>query len=267
MPTVNFVHLTFLSIFICFVSSLSFAQTGNTEMPTVIVQTAEPVAQEEGAPVPASEITLEANLVQIVLNDEHRQGVDWEAIVSDFHTLQLKKEDNPIWAEKKYRISIGTVSSEDYAVLLDALDTVGKMTQVSQDPAVLEPGTKQSLSFSLADANATGIRVDATLNSDAKAGLQLHLEPFIGIILKDAGRSTAVTLKAQTDMALKENTAIVIGGIIAEQEINKTHKFPLLGDLPLLGMVFRSHGKLMQKIETVVFLTPRFKAGSDDKEK
>ena len=40
------------------------------------------------------EITLEANVVQIILNDEHRGGVDWGAIVSDFHTALLKKEDD-----------------------------------------------------------------------------------------------------------------------------------------------------------------------------
>jgi len=47
-------------------------------------------------PVPPSPpttppITLEAKVVQIVLNDEHRDGVDWEAIVSDFHSLQLRR--------------------------------------------------------------------------------------------------------------------------------------------------------------------------------
>ena len=44
---------------------------------------------------PPDEVTLEANVVQIVLNDEHRAGVDWGAIVSDFHTAVLKKENDP----------------------------------------------------------------------------------------------------------------------------------------------------------------------------
>ena len=71
------------------------------------------------------EVTLEANVVQIILNDEHRGGVDWGAIVSDFHTAPLKKDNDPLWDDKKYRLSFGVVSQDDYAVLLDALDMVG----------------------------------------------------------------------------------------------------------------------------------------------
>ena len=52
----------------------------------------------------------------------------------------------------------------------------------------------------------------------------------------------------------------VIGGLIKEEEITRTHKFPLLGDLPLVGLVFRNQGRLMQKKETVVFLTVRANA-------
>src|SRR5580698_6216495 len=65
-----------------------------------------PVAQAE-AP---DEITLEANVVQIILNDEHRDGVDWGAIVSDFHTAPLLKTNDPLWNDKKYRLSFGTLS-------------------------------------------------------------------------------------------------------------------------------------------------------------
>ena len=80
----------------------------------------------------SDEVTLEANVVQIILNDEHRGGVDWGAIVSDFHTSLLKKENDPAWNDKKHRLSFGTVSQDDYAVLIDALDTVGQMCQFPQ---------------------------------------------------------------------------------------------------------------------------------------
>src|SRR5579862_2501497 len=90
---------------------------------------------------PSDEITLEANVVEIILNDEHRSGVDWGAIVSDFHTAPLKNESDPAWNDKKYRLSFGMLSQDDYAVLLDALDTVGQMSQFSQPPVKVVLGT------------------------------------------------------------------------------------------------------------------------------
>jgi len=216
-----------------------------------------------------AEVTLEIKAVQIVLNDEHRQGVDWEAIVSDFHTVQLKREEDPTWLDRRYKASVGTISGEDYAVLLDALDTVGAMTPIPQTSAVLAEGVQQTLTIALADNRAPGpIRIDV-LFSKSKDNTQLHIEPFIGEILKDGGRPLAVTLRGKTDVPLEDNTTIVLGGIISEHEITKTHKLPLLGSLPLVGSVFRSQGKLVQKTETMVFLTPRFKAvpSEEDKEK
>ena len=216
---------------------------------------------------PLNDVVMEANVVQIILNDEHRQGVDWEAIVSDFHTLQLKKLDNPVWADKKYKISVGTISGDDYSVLLDALDTVGKMTQNVQPPLIVTTDVKQDLEVTFGEGKGnSNIQVGLLLSKSTQGELQVHLEPHIGVLIKDDGfKPEVVTLKAQTDVDIKENTTIVVGGITSEREITKTHKFPLLGDLPLVGLVFRNRGRLMEKTETVIFLTPRFKAVAEDK--
>lgn len=205
------------------------------------------------------EITLDANAVQIVLNDEHRKGVDWEAIVSDFHTLQLKKEDNPIWSDKKFKISVGSLSKEDYGVLLDALDTVGQMTQTPQTSARLEVDAPQTMNMALPN-KAVDVRINVLLVDSQLRGPQLHVEPMISTVLHETGSPAAVTLKAGTEIDVEDGTTIVLGSITSEQEITKTHKFPLLGNLPIVGLVFRSQGRLMQKTETIIFLTPRIKA-------
>ena len=213
---------------------------------------------------PLSHVTMDANAVQIVLNDEHRQGVDWEAIVSDFHNVQLKMPDNPAWADKKYQVSVGTISNEDYAVLLDALDTVGHMTQNPQSTLTLPENSKQTLNVGLTDSKAGRVRLDAVL-VNTKDHSEIQLEPFVDVTLRDnSGKPVAVALKGQTAIPLQENTTVVIGGITSEQEITRTHKFPILGDLPIVGLVFRKQGRWMQKTETVVFLTPRPKAVQAD---
>jgi type II secretory pathway component GspD/PulD (secretin) len=192
---------------------------------------------------PPDEITLEANAVQIILNDEHRSGVDWGAIVSDFHTALLKKADDPAWNDKKYRLSFGTVSEDDYAVLLDALDMAGKMSQLPQAPIKLVSGAPAGINF-----EKQNIHVDLLLSRLKSGDLSLHIAPHLALAA------------SETQMLIANNTTIVIGGFMKEEEITRTHKFPLLGDIPIVGLVFRSRGRLMQKTETVIFLTVRTNA-------
>ena len=210
---------------------------------------------------PSEGLTLDINVVQIVLNDEHRDGVDWEAIVSDFHVLPLKKEDNSFWMDKRYRLSAGTVSAEDYEVLLDALDTVGKMSQIPQESVRLTMDEPLASTLSLGEGKEQTVRLGLRFASSVHAGPSIVIEPAIGVIFKDGGKPpVALTLKTQTQAAIKENTIIILGGLTEETEITKTHKFPILGNLPLVGLVFRNQGRWMQKTETVIFLIPRAQA-------
>ncbi|MBI3314855.1 MAG: hypothetical protein HYZ86_02780 [Candidatus Omnitrophica bacterium] len=210
---------------------------------------------------PPEGLALDINVVQIVLNDEHRDGVDWEAIVSDFHMLPLKKEDNSFWMDKRYHLSAGTVSAEDYAVLLDALDTVGKMSQIPQDSVHLTVDEPLAATLSLGEGKEQTVRLGLRFASSANAGPSITIDPTIGVIFKDGGKPpVALTLKTHTQAAVKDNTVIVLGGLTEETEITKTHKFPILGNLPLVGLVFRNQGRWMQKTETVIFLIPRVEA-------
>lgn len=215
-----------------------------------------PAKAQDKAP---DEVTLEANAVEIILNDEHRNGVDWGAIVSDFHTAPLKKENDPLWNEPKYRLSFGTISEDDYAVLLDALDMAGKMSQFPQAPIKVTAGTPASINF-----DKQNIHVDLLLSRLKSGDLSLHIEPHYAVpateIWDGEKIPSSIILQAQTKMLIADSTTLVIGGFMKEDVITRKHKFPLLGDIPIVGLVFRSRGRLMQKTETVIFLTVRTNA-------
>ena len=207
----------------------------------------------------SDEITLEINVVQIILNDEHRSGVDWEAIVSDFHTAPLKKADDPSWNDKKYRLSFGTVSQEDFTVLLDALDTVGQMSQNPQTPVKIKVGTPGTVTF-----EKHNIRVDLLLTRLKSGDLSLRMDPHIAVAAMEIWNGekipASVLLQSETSSIIANNTTIVIGGLMKEEEITRKRKFFLLGDIPIVGQVFHHKGRLMQKTETVIFLTVRTNA-------
>lgn len=210
-----------------------------------------PLKAGENPALPSLAVTV--NVVDVVLNDEHRQGVDWDAIVADYHSIQLRKPDNPIWLDKKYQLSVGTVSQEDYSVLIDALDTVGAVSQHPVPKAPIELGQMQDVA--VAD-DKVRLRLNPSLQGEE---LKLAIEALLNYIVYDPkyiGREpTSLELKAETVLKLDDKTTIVLGGFFHEQEIAQTHKIPLLGDLPLLGLVFRSHGRLMQKSEKIIFIT------------
>jgi len=49
----------------------------------------------------------------------------------------------------------------------------------------------------------------------------------------------------------------VIGGIYTQNERTDINKVPLLGDIPVLGNLFKSTSKINNRTELLVFLTPR----------
>ena len=55
---------------------------------------------------------------------------------------------------------------------------------------------------------------------------------------------------------LRDGQTLILSGIIQDQELNTVSKVPLLGDIPLLGSLFRSTDKSNERAEVVVLLTP-----------
>ena len=204
-------------------------------------------------------ITLETNIVQVILNDEHRAGVDLGGIVSDFHSDFLRNVDDPLWNDKKYRLSFGTISQDDYTVLLDALDMAGPMSQSPQPPVALALNKPTLLHF-----DKQNIQIELLFSHNKSGKLLLSLTPRLALaateIFDGEKISASVFLQAKTEQVIDNGMTIVIGVLIKEEEITRTRKFPLLGDIPIVGLVFRSRGRLMQKTETVVFLTVRTNA-------
>lgn len=73
-----------------------------------------------------------------------------------------------------------------------------------------------------------------------------------------AGASDLITTKrsAQTTVVVKNNQTVVIGGLIQTRKTNSTVKVPLLGDIPVLGWLFKFKRDQDQKTNLLVFITP-----------
>ncbi len=155
---------------------------------------------------------------------------------------------------------------------LSALEAEGKGNIVSS-PRVITADQREALieqgeDIPYQQATSSG----ATSVSFKKATLSLKVKPQItpegNVILnvevnKDSrGELTTAgpainTKRVTTEVLVENGGTVVIGGIFTQDEQNRVSKVPLLGDIPYLGVLFRSTEKSTRKTELLVFITPK----------
>ncbi len=67
---------------------------------------------------------------------------------------------------------------------------------------------------------------------------------------------TTAKRTAKTTIVAKDQQTVVIGGLIQERTTKSVQKVPLLGDIPILGWLFRDNSALKQRTNLLLFLTP-----------
>jgi type IV pilus assembly protein PilQ len=65
------------------------------------------------------------------------------------------------------------------------------------------------------------------------------------------------TKRVRTTVRVKNGETAILGGVYEQELLNNTEKVPFLGDIPVLGNLFRSNIKEDKKAELLIFLTPR----------
>ncbi len=107
-----------------------------------------------------------------------------------------------------------------------------------------------------------GTKLQVTPHVTRDGMLRLHILPEFGVKVGDvtmlAGTVPIVdTRKVDTIALVQHGQTVVIGGLRKKQVTQQTNKVPLLGDIPLLGLLFRYEGEDVANSELVVFITPR----------
>ncbi|MFC1794270.1 type II secretion system secretin GspD [Planctomycetota bacterium] len=77
---------------------------------------------------------------------------------------------------------------------------------------------------------------------------------------------TTAKRQVQTVVSMKSGSTIVIGGLIRDDKTSVEKKVPLLGDLPLVGGLFRLQREQIQKTNLLMFITPHVASSQSDLE-
>jgi general secretion pathway protein D len=105
------------------------------------------------------------------------------------------------------------------------------------------------------------LKITPHVTEDRLVRMQINLE--VTAIDQKATLTTSstlpVTLKRTVDttVIVKDQQTVVIGGLIDDSTTKSENKVPVLGDIPLLGWMFKKRGDETIKTNLYVFLTPR----------
>lgn len=244
------------------------------------------------------QVLIEAKIVQIVLDDKYKLGVDWDSVLqkinkeinikSTFELAAAATGMNP-----GLQFMVGTLGQgSDYAMMVQALKEIGdtnllsspRITALNNQEAKILIGTSQPYATNTV-TQGTSTSTTATNLTFIDVGVKLYVTPtinkdgFVTMKIKpevsskssdyEYGSPTTKvpvisTTQAETSVTVKDGTTIIIAGLIKDERSSTVNKVPVLGDIPIIGAMFRKTDKEVKKTELVIFLTPHIVTGEFD---
>ncbi len=177
-------------------------------------------------------------------------------------------------------------------ILIQALKTDGA-TNILSTPSVVTLDNEEATlsvgeevpfvtgSFSSISNNTSSGNPFTTVNRE-EVGVMLKVKPQIskgnGVRLEieqesskvksgEPGLQTTSKSTMQTNVMIQDGELLILGGLIEDQTNNSASKVPLLGDIPLLGRLFRSSKKGESKTVLMMFIRPTIIRTAEDARK
>lgn len=175
------------------------------------------------------------------------------------------------------------VSSSDFQLLIRALEEQGRLEVLSRPQILVKnneaakiqvgeqisvPDSQQILSsgnqVTSVSRQDVGIILEVTPSISTDGFVSMSVKPEISAlsskttqISEDFSAPVIDTRRVQTNVSVRDGETIVIGGLIQTRDDERTTKVPIIGDIPVVGLPFRSNRYQRTKTELLVILTPR----------
>ncbi len=123
------------------------------------------------------------------------------------------------------------------------------------DTSAVIPGQTFGSSYEYKDV---GVMLKITPNINEEQFVRLKIDQQVTKLADLTQTSTPTTLKrtAKTTVVIKDNETVVIGGMIDDSTSVETAQVPCLGDIPVVGWLFKTMGRGRSKTNLFVFITP-----------
>ncbi len=226
------------------------------------------------------QVLIEATIAEVTLNDELRMGVRWffEKGRSQFNlTDSLVGAIAPTFPGFSYFYN--TFSAQ---VILDALSNVSDVNIVSSPTltvldgkrALLQVGdevpiiTQQAVAVVTPGApivNAvtyrnTGVILGIVPHINEKGRVVLEIEQEVsdvGPTTSSTGSPTIQQRRIKTTVAVKDGESLALGGLMQDRSSLTRGQVPIVGEVPVLGNLFKSKKDEIKRTELLILITPR----------
>lgn len=241
------------------------------------------------------QVELTARIYEVQLSDDNYLGVDWdrvEGVVGKIgnRTFSGGGATNLVqtgadWKAATIAADL-SVDGYDLKATISALSEQGNVRAISQprvvtlnnQPAMIKVGTdmpyftttvSQGLASGVQNTQedvhvvTVGVVLSVTPEISTDGIVQLGIEPMISSLTGTAtsrNGSTApiIDIKQSSSMVrIRDRETVRLSGLIQEGETSTDRKVPLLGDIPVVGALFRWTYKREYRKELVIFITPR----------
>ena len=234
-----------------------------------------------------TQVLVEATILSAKLTEDNQFGIDWQSLkgtaVAGLTSISYGDPDYLKSAGTSAQIespltggmTVG-LALDDVGAFIRAVEQVTDITLLA-NPKILTVN-KQLGQVYIGDKfgyregdtfDSQGNRVEGQV-SFLDTGTKLSFRPYIGtdgyirmdIHSKDSSGSVPSGIPQETSAELitnimvKDNQTIVIGGLFKDKITNAKTQVPLLGDIPIIGAVFRGTADKVERQEIVVLLTP-----------
>lgn len=240
------------------------------------------------------QVVIEAKILEVSLTEDHSTGIDWENTFSDKTVSgNINLRDNVYTtggAAGRFLQSLTITSPISWSVVVSAFREYGDTKLISNPKvhllnghgAVMSAGqqlvylsgcetTESDAGNRTASPETSSVTLGLTVG--IKANILNHEEVILYVFpaltrgelvnvggLTDCGQIQAPQIYVRemaTHAKLRDGELLVIGGLIQKNEDTTKKKVPLLGDIPLLGNLFKYESIDNESTELVIILKPR----------
>ncbi|MBL7171001.1 MAG: hypothetical protein ISS46_03305 [Candidatus Omnitrophica bacterium] len=243
------------------------------------------------------QVLIEAKIIQVVLNDKNQMGINWEKAFYDIERYHHLNIIGGFELASKGALSPGTEvtvgelgdwGGDDYTAFLQMLQTIGdtrtlsnpRIMAINNEEASIHVGTKEAYvtqTVSQAETTSTtaetvnfvdvGVTLKVTPTINRENMITMKIRPEVSTVTStlDTAEGNVIpilsTSETETNIMIKDGVTIVIGGLIKDEKIKSVSQVPILGSIPILGILFRKKSNEIKKTELVILLTPRIITG------
>ena len=238
----------------------------------------------KGLDVPTKQVLIEATIVEFTLTDDLKYGVEWymkdtqsggQYTLGTLGALGLSKLGlaySFVSQTANFQALVAAKAVTNQANILSTprlmvLDNKEATIQVGQDvPVVTSQVTASDISSTATTPSilqnisyrSTGVllKVRPTINTEGLLTLDISQE-VSEMGAAGAGNSPIIlTRRINTSVIVGHGQTLVLGGLIKDNRSSAITKVPLLGDIPLIGDLFKYTSKAKDKTELLVLVTP-----------